>query len=207
MRFFYFKTIIFERQLKFKMSKQSLRIFCVSILLTIGISSKSQTITSVKGYSKQIGVTVAMLEELKKRVTGCVSELELEEVDFLLDDDANRIGALIMHLAATEKYYQLYTFENRKFNEAEKEKWQIGLKLGDDARKKIINQPIKYYLEIWNEVRKETLRLLKTKNDKWFNSYVKESKMNNHWAWYHVMEHQANHMGQIKLITKRLPKD
>ena len=28
--------------------------------------------------------------------------------------------------------------------------------------------------------------------------------MNNHWAWYHVMEHQANHMGQIRLIIKRM---
>lgn len=28
--------------------------------------------------------------------------------------------------------------------------------------------------------------------------------MNNHWAWYHVMEHQANQMGQIQMITKRM---
>jgi len=52
-------------------------------------------------------------------------------------------------------------------------------------------------------VRKETLVLLKTKNDKWLNSKVKKTDMNNHWAWYHVMEHQANHMGQIRLVMKR----
>ena len=28
--------------------------------------------------------------------------------------------------------------------------------------------------------------------------------MSNHWAWFHVMEHQANHMGQLALITKRI---
>jgi len=66
------------------------------------------------------------------------------------------------------------------------------------------NKPIRYYLDIWNNVRKETLRLLKTKDDKWFNANVKGSSMNNHWAWYHVMEHQANHMGQIRLIIKRV---
>ena len=37
----------------------------------------------------------------------------------------------------------------------------------------------------------------------WFTSQIPDTKMNNYWAWYHVMEHQANHMGQIRLILKR----
>jgi len=37
----------------------------------------------------------------------------------------NSIGALIMHLAAAEAYYQVATFENREFNEEERKsgKW------------------------------------------------------------------------------------
>ena len=62
-------------------------------------------------------------------------------------------------------------------------------------------------LKIYQYKRQESERkLLKTKDDKWFKSNVKGSNMNNHWAWYHVMEHQANHMGQIRLIINRLPK-
>jgi uncharacterized damage-inducible protein DinB len=125
-------------------------------------------------------------------------------VDFLLDEEANRVGALILHLAATERYYQVYTFENRGFNEEEKRQWETALNLGDEARATIVNQPIEYYLDIWDEVRAETLRLLKTVDDKWLNSMVKGSNMSNHWAWYHVMEHQANHMGQIRLIINRM---
>ena len=164
----------------------------------------AQSIKAPRGYSTQIGNLVSMMEDLKRRVTGSVENLSLEQTDFLLDEEANRIGALILHLAATEKYYQVYTFENRGFNREEKEMWDTPLNLGEKARGTIIDQPISYYLEIWNEVRKETLRLLKTKDDKWLNSKVKESNMNNHWAWYHVMEHQANHMGQIRLIVKRM---
>ena len=67
-----------------------------------------------------------------------------------------------------------------------------------------VDKPITYYLGIWDEVREESLRLLKTKDDKWFAKNVKGSSMNNHWAWYHVMEHQANHMGQIRMILKRM---
>lgn len=173
-------------------------------LFSFNFSSAQNEIKVPRGFSPQIGTTVSMMQDLKRRVTNSVVNLDQEQTDFLLDEDANRIGALILHLAATEKYYQVYTFENRGFNEEEKEEWEVALNLGEEARTKLVNKPIDYYLEKWDEVRKESLRLLKKQDDEWFSSKVSESSnMNNHWAWYHVMEHQANHMGQIRLIIKR----
>ncbi|MFK7970625.1 MAG: DinB family protein [Bacteroidia bacterium] len=177
----------------------------IIILFTILCSTlQAQVIKPAKGYSPHIGVTVAMLEDLKARVTRSVVNLSQKETDFLLDENANSIGALILHLAATERYYQLYTFEGRTFNSEEKAKWGAAMNLGDRGRAELKGKPISYYLDIWNEVRKETLRLLKTKDDKWFKAKVGKTNMNNHWAWYHVMEHQANHMGQIRMIVKRV---
>lgn len=177
--------------------------FC--FLLSGTMLQAQNMIKARKGYTPQIGTTVAMLEDLKNRVTRSVNRLDLSETDFLLDEQANRVGALILHLAATEKYYQVYTFEHRGFNSAESEKWEIALNLGDSARTSLVGKPIDYYLAIWDEVRAETLRLLKTKDDDWFAKKVKGSNMNNHWAWYHVMEHQANHMGQMRMMIKRMP--
>jgi len=174
----------------------------VFVLLSTSLFGQN-IIKPEEGFSEHIGVTVSMMEDLKSRITSSVENLTLEETDFLLDENANRIGALILHLAATEKYYQVYTFENRGLNSEEKEIWDIAQNLGNDARAKIKGKPIKHYLDIWDEVRKESLRLLKTKDDKWFKSKVPFGNMNNHWAWYHVMEHQANHMGQIRMIIKR----
>jgi len=34
----------------------------------------------------------------------------------------------------------------------------------------------------------------------------KGSTMNNHFAWFHVMEHQSSHLGQILMLRKRIPK-
>lgn len=147
-----------------------------------------------------------MMEDLKGRVTRSVMTLEVEEVDFLLDEEANRIGCLIMHLAAVEKYYQVFTFEDRGFTSAEQDQWGPALDLGENSCELYVGQPISYYLEIWDEVRAESLRLLKEVDDKWLKKKVGDTNMNNHWAWYHVMEHQANHMGQIRLIIKRLPE-
>lgn len=171
-------------------------------LLTFTCRGQNE-IKPAKGYSPQIGATVMMLEDLKRRVTNSVVNLNQASTDFLLDEDANRIGAMILHLAATEAYYQVYTFEGRGFNSAESAKWDMALSLGGPARRELVGKPISHYLAIWDEVREKTLTLLKTQDDKWFARKVKGSSMNNHWAWYHVMEHQANHMGQIRLIAKR----
>ena len=178
---------------------------CIALLLgsTTGLSSQN-TISSKEGYSPQIGILVDMLDDLKNRITGNVRNLTQKETDFLLDEKANRMGALILHLAATEKYYQVYTFENRTYNAKEAKQWRIPMNLGEKARKELVDKPISYYLKLWDEVRQDTYRLLKTKDDQWLAKKISGSSMNNHWAWYHVMEHQANHMGQIQLLKKRM---
>lgn len=180
------------------------------LLFVAGLSYKStgqNTIKTEPGYTPHIGVVVSMLDDLKRRVTSSVVNLDQREIDFLLDENANRIGAMILHLAATEVYYQKYTMENRGFNQEERAEWDVALSLGAPARNSIKDQPIQYYLAIWDQVRQETRSLLKKKDDSWFAESSRGSSMNNHWAWYHVMEHQANHMGQIRLILSRIPED
>lgn len=164
------------------------------------------TLEPKEGYTPEIGILVSMMEDLKNRITDNVQHLNQEETDFLLDDKANRIGALILHLAATEKYYQIKSFENRNFNKEERKIWQYALDLGKPAQKELQNKTISYYLDIWNEVRAESLRLLATKDDAWLKEMMGSTTMNNYWAWFHVMEHQANHMGQIAMISTRLRK-
>lgn len=180
----------------------------IALILTFlcfkSTSQAQYAINPPEGYSPHIGTIISMLDDLKNRVTSSVRKLNKKETDFLLDEEANRIGAMILHLAATEKYYQLLTLENRRFNEEEGKIWESALTLGDPAREEIQGKPISYYLKIWDEVRDDTKRLLKEKDDEWFASNVGVTTMNNHWAWYHVMEHQANHMGQIRMIIKRI---
>jgi hypothetical protein len=64
------------------------------------------------------------------------------------------------------------------------------------------NKPIKYYTDIYDDVRAKTKKLLKTKDDNWFKTKI--GNMSMHWAWSHVMGHQANHIGLLALITKRI---
>ena len=156
-----------------------------------------------EGYSPRIGLMVDMLEDLKDRITGQVKDLNPAQTDFLFDEKANSIGALVMHLAATEAYFQVETLENRQWTDEEAAFWGVASGL-EAARAKVKGKPIKYYLDQWEQVRQKTLAGLKTKDDAWFAKAIDEN-MNNHWAWFHILEHSANHMGQIALVKNRLP--
>ncbi|MEQ8878985.1 MAG: DUF664 domain-containing protein [Cyclobacteriaceae bacterium] len=185
----------------------------ISLCFGITISTQAQytlSINPAEGYTPQIGVLISMLDELKGRVTSQVQQMNQEETDYLMDDKANRFGALILHLAATERYYQQNTFHDIKLNEEDESEWSIAFELGDKAREVLKDKPISYYLEKWDEVRNETKRVLKTKDDQWLlqtKNFSPEYQYNHYWAWYHVMEHQANHMGQIALMKKRLNEE
>ena len=63
------------------------------------------------GYSPQIGTLVSEMTWMRTAVIRAVRGMTQEQLDFLLDAKANRIGALLMHLAATERLYQLNTFD------------------------------------------------------------------------------------------------
>ncbi|NJB69900.1 putative damage-inducible protein DinB [Saonia flava] len=175
------------------------------LLLPILLLNAQGELKSVEGYSPQIGQMVYMLEDLKDRITQQVKDLDQSQTDFLYDADANSIGLLIMHLVSTESYYQIATLEDREWTEDEQMRFGRAGELNEEVKSKHRGKPISYYLDLWDEVREKSLNGLKTKDDVWFSSNLEEG-LNYHYIWYHVMEHSANHMGQIGTIKNRLPK-
>ncbi len=138
------------------MSKTHFKILLLVTLITTSYSFSQNEIKPPTGYTNDIGNMISMLDNLKQRVERNVVKLDQEGTDYLLDENANSPGAIIYHLAATEAYYQVYTFEGRGFNTEEKAKWGMALNLGEKARKEFKNQPIQYYLDLYDEVRKKT---------------------------------------------------
>jgi hypothetical protein len=160
-----------------------------------------------KEYTPQIGTLVSMLNNLSDRVEYHVKNLDQRELDHLHDEKANSIGALIMHLAAAEKIYQLYTFENRGFNDEERKFWGPALSLDDAGRETYKGHDVEYYLNIYREVRAVTLAELKKRDDSWLEITNPTRDANNHYYWFHVMEHQSSHLGQILFLKKRIPPE
>ena len=139
-----------------------------------------------------------------------VKDLKTEELDYLHDPKSNTIGSMLLHLAATEAFYQANTFEGRReYNDKEKAKWGAAMSLGDEGRKTIKGNGLFYYLGILEETREKTLSEFKKRDDKWLMevdpAFFGKQPTNNYCKWFHVCEHESNHNGQIKWIKSRLP--
>src|ERR1700683_3694715 len=86
------------------------------------------------GYSPQIGTLVSMMTWMRAMVLHSVKGLSQKDLDYLLDSKANSIGALLLHLAATETYYQMNTFEAKAWGvwpDSVKQKWDTSMDLRD----------------------------------------------------------------------------
>ena len=167
-------------------------------------------IKPVEGYSPQIGILVSMMNWMRASVLRAVKDLTQPELDFLMDPKANTIGALLLHLAATDTIYQDLTFNNLKdFSDDNKKRFGAAMELGDEGRKQIKGNNLDFYLSTLQEVREKTLAGFKKRDDKWFAevdpAFFGGKPTNNFCKWFHVCEHEANHRGQIAVIRKRLP--
>ncbi len=173
---------------------------------------KDLTIIGPKeGYSPQIGTLVSMMTFMRSQVLNNVKGMTVEQLDFLLDDKANRIGAMLYHLAATDAFYHEHTFKGAdwgKFDPSVEQKFGVAMELGAPARKAIQGNNLDYYLGLLTETRESTLAEFRKRDDKWLMTVDEKwgwGPTNNYCKWFHVCEHEANHDGQIKLLKARLP--
>ncbi|MGJ3236884.1 DinB family protein [Marivirga sp.] len=197
----------------------------VSTLLTAGLvstplmsfsqPSSTQSAESIyligpqKGYSPQIGTLLSTMTMMREWVIATVKDLSIEQLDFQIDDQSNSIGAMLLHLAATEKYYQLNTFEEMEWgtwSEEIKKEWDVPSGLGEEGRKQIIGNDIDYYLSKLKEVREVTKKEFAKRDDEWImksEPFFNNEPTNNYCKWFHVCEHESNHRGQMKFIIQR----
>jgi hypothetical protein len=165
----------------------------------------------MEGYSPQIGTLVSMLNYNRNTIINGTKSLTMEQTDYLHDAKSNTIGALIMHLGAVDKWYQVNSFEGRDdFTDAEKKIWNDAMDLGDAGRKNIKGKEVKFYLDLITEVREKTLAELKKRDDKWLLAVDPKfgngkQQFNTYWKWFHVCEHESNHRGQITWLKGRMP--
>jgi hypothetical protein len=164
----------------------------------------------LEGYSPHIGTMLSMMTMMRTWVVRSVEGLSVKDLDHQLDDQSNSIGAMLYHLAATEKYYQLNTFDDMEWgswSEEVKKEWDIPMKLGPEARDLIKGKPVDFYLEKLQQVRSVTMNEFAKRDDDWIfqeEKFFQDQPTNNYCKWFHVCEHESNHNGQIKYIKKRL---
>jgi uncharacterized damage-inducible protein DinB len=163
-------------------------------------------ILPLDGYTPTIGRLVGMLSYARQTTLKAVEGLTREQLDHLHDGRSNSTGALLAHVAAVERGYQLVTFEEREPTPAETEAWSASLKLGADGRRDIRGHELLFYVDELLRTREATLAALAARDDAWLEAPLGIAPaLNAHWAWFHVAEDEINHRGQIRWLRSRLP--
>ncbi|HEY0702114.1 MAG TPA: DinB family protein [Candidatus Acidoferrales bacterium] len=162
------------------------------------------------GFTPEVGTLTSMLAFTRDQVVHNVQGLSMADLDWLLDAKANTIGALLLHLAATETYYAATTFGGAKWDAMPadlKKKWDVPMNLDQPARDQIKGHPLDYYLDALHASREATLAQFRKVDDKWLTIVETDGKfsVNNYGKWFHVAEHESNHDGQIKFLKSRVP--
>ncbi|MDX8045594.1 DinB family protein [Gracilibacillus sp. S3-1-1] len=164
-------------------------------------------LTSMDGYADKMGELVWMLQHARQVTLNEIDSLTKQALDFLSDSQANSIGALLSHIAAIEYVHQVISFEKRDLSTDELSKWSAALQLGTQAREAIQGHSISYYLEQLANVRSDTLSYLKSKDDDWLyeeHQWDNGVTYNQYYLWFHVLEDEINHRGQIRAIKRTL---
>ena len=163
-------------------------------------------IRPLPGFAPTIGRLVAMLTYARDTTLAAVNGLTLAQLDHLHDAKSNSIGALLAHIAAVERGYQVVTFDGREPSASENAAWSAALELGDRGRRELRGQELWFYLSELRQAREATLAALAERDDVWLEAPLAIApNLNAHWAWFHVAEDEINHRGQIRWLRARLP--
>jgi uncharacterized damage-inducible protein DinB len=162
------------------------------------------------GYSPTVGTVVAMLEQARTSTLDAVAGLDVTALDHQQDARANPIGAILAHVAAIEWAYAVVTLGGTPPTQEEWLEWQPVIQLGPAAWEAARGRPLEFHLRRLRAVRERTLAGLRTVDDAWLSRTITlpwmQRTATNLWAWYHVMEDELNHRGQIRWLRGRLPR-
>ncbi len=159
------------------------------------------------GFTPQVGHLVAMMGCMRAVTLRAVDGLSVAELDHLHDEQSNTIGALLAHMAAVETVYQARTFEGRRLEPEEWQRLAAALELGDAARRDIHGHSLEHFVTTLDEVRSRTLAELARRTDEWLyesSEWWGGLPANNYFKWFHVLEDEIGHRGQIRWLRKRL---
>jgi len=163
-----------------------------------------------EGYTPEIGTLVSMMNWMRNTMLRPVYGMSQKDLDYLHDDNSNSIGAMLMHLVATERFYQKNTFEGGvHFEKGKKEDklYDAASDLGDAGRATFKGKELDYFLDKLKACREFSLKELAKYEDSWLEIVDTQfwgSPTNNYCKWFHVAEHESNHNGQIKYLKSRL---
>lgn len=158
------------------------------------------------GYTPHIGALVKMMNYTRFTTLEAVKNLNTEQLDARPVGFDNSIGMLLAHMAAVERLYHRLSFKGRGFDDEDMALYGGAMSMGKEGER-VQGRPLQTYLDDLKAARAITLEKFAQLDDAWLASSLTVPDFdyaNHHWAWFHVMEDEVSHRGQIRVLRKAL---
>ncbi|GGR00935.1 DinB family protein [Deinococcus ruber] len=160
-------------------------------------------------YTPHIGALVQMMSYARMTTLQAVEDIPDEELDSLPAGFSNSIGMLLAHIAALDRLYHLFSFRGvNPYAATEFTPFRGAMSFGKRGER-VTGRTLKELLSELEHSRAVTLHELTQRDDTWLLGILTgwdDFHPNHYWAWFHVMEDELSHRGQIRVLRKALKR-
>jgi len=150
------------------------------------------------GYPPLVGRFVAMTKDARSRLLRDLADLTPDELDATLPWAPNSVGTLLYHIAAIELDWVYADLLLEEFPEAAFEWFPVDVRDDGGTLSPVVDTPTHHFERLaW--VRERLLEALGTleDNDLDLSRHEGEESVGVSWILHHLMQHEAEHRGQI----------
>jgi uncharacterized damage-inducible protein DinB len=148
----------------------------------------------------RIATWVSMMGKVRQKLLKTVEPLTDEEIDYTPDEKRiETIGTLLLHIAAVE---WSWIFEDIDGKKMDYERWKHAFALRPDVNlPQLKHQGKKFYLTRLSAVRTQVYQRLQLMKDSELDTIVGDT-YTIEWILFHLVEHEALHLGQISVLSR-----
>lgn len=170
-------------------------------------NSTPYTLEKDLDLSPSVAKWFSMMENVRKRLLRKLESLSDEEIDYTPDErKIETIGTLLLHIAAVEWGWIFGDIDDK---EVDFEKWKHAFALIPDIDiPQLKEQGKEFYMNRLSDVREEVHQRLKELKDDDLDRIVSSEgkKYSIEWILFHLIEHEAIHVGQISVLSRMYRK-
>lgn len=172
-------------------------------------AEKPYFIRALPPYSPQIGALVQMMAYARLTTLQAVEEISQAELDTVPTGFSNSVGMLLAHIVAVDRLYQIASFQGINPYAGDEFVPYLGAMTFGARGPKVEGRTLTELLTDLESTRAVTLHEFSQRDDAWLDSIMgawPHFQPNHHWAWFHVMEDEVSHRGQIRVIRKAIQR-
>ncbi len=166
---------------------------------------RNQILEPLKDYESQVGTWLAAYQETRRRTLNSLEGLDPKIIDWSPPWGSNSISALLYHLAAIEADW-LFTdiLEKREFPPHIEKLFPLDVRDGEGNLISIPGVSLETHLQRLTYMREHFMKAMRTISDEDFKRprIFPDYRVTPEWVIHHLMQHEAEHRGQIMDIRE-----